>query len=62
MSDGRKSDVVTNYGIFSSMLKNYLSIPGIISYRFMPPVCDWWFLTNPSLFIEDKKLTTFKIF
>ena len=46
MTNGRKSYVLAQYGIFPSMLKNHHQCPTTLSLRFMPPICDRWFLTE----------------
>jgi len=44
MINGRKSNMPVQDGIFPSMLKNHHQCKPIIKLRFMPPICDGWFL------------------
>ena len=46
MTDGRKSNVLAQDGIFSSMLKNHHEYATILKLRFMPPIYGGWFLTK----------------
>jgi len=49
-----KANVLTQCEKFLIILNNHLSFADIEANAFIPPVSNWWFLTNPNFFIDIK--------